>query len=165
MGDPCTSTNKETRWNETFSSPRRQRRWAALLLAGFAVRGHLIAGAVTSGAALAQVVGGDRAAAAPYKIVLSNNFLGNDWRPGMERVATLTSKLAPFKGKIQLSIQNAGATTSDQIASLNDIILSKPAAILVDASSAAALNPTLTRACNAGILVVSFDNPVTTVRL
>ena len=76
-------------------------------------------------------------------------------------MATLTSNLPPFKGKVQFSIQNAGSTTSDQIASLNDIIEGKPAAILVDASSAAALNPTLARACAAGIVVVSFDNPVT----
>jgi len=121
----------------------------------------MIGGTIASGAAQASALGRSPAAAAPYKIVLSNNFLGNDWRPEMERVAKLTAKLPPFAGKIDFSIQNAGSTTSDQIASLNDIIESKPNAILVDASSAAALNPTLTRACNAGILVVSFDNPVT----
>ena len=139
-----------------------QRRWLALLLGG-ASQSALRSWAGLSPPAQRRCPGSVRApaATAPYKIVLSNNFLGNDWRPEMERVATLTANLPPFKGKIQFSIQNAGSTTSDQIASLNDIIESKPAAILVDASSAAALNPTLTRACNAGILVVSFDNPVT----
>jgi ribose transport system substrate-binding protein len=145
----------------SFSSLRRQCRWPAVLLGSLTVGATLIAGTATSGASQAPQLVRSSEATAPYKIVLSNNFLGNDWRPEMERVATLTSNLPPFKGKIQLSIQNAGSTTSDQIASLNDIIESKPAAILVDASSAAALNPTLTRACNAGILVVSFDNPVT----
>ena len=138
-----------------------RRRLLALLLGGVTVGTTLIGGAVTSNAAVVPALARTAAATAPYKIVLSNNFLGNDWRPEMERVATLTSNLPPFKGKIQFSIQNAGSTTSDQIASLNDIIEGKPAAILVDASSAAALNPTLARACAAGIVVVSFDNPVT----
>jgi ribose transport system substrate-binding protein len=145
----------------SLSSPRRQRRWPAVLLASFTAGATMIGGTITAGAVQVPALTRTAAAAAPYKIVLSNNFLGNDWRPEMERVATLTSNLPPFKGKIDFSIQNAGSTTSDQIASLNDIIQGKPAAILVDASSAAALNPTLTRACNAGILVVSFDNPVT----
>ena len=143
------------------SSRTWQRRWPALFLGSITAAATLVGGTITSGAAPAPKAVRSQAMSAPYKIVLSNNFLGNDWRPEMERVATLTSKLPPFKGKIDFSIQNAGSTTSDQIASLNDIIESKPAAILVDASSAAALNPTLTRACKAGILVVSFDNPVT----
>jgi ribose transport system substrate-binding protein len=97
----------------------------------------------------------------PFTVVLSNNFLGNDWRPEMERIAMLTSKLPPFKGKITLRIQNAQNTTEAQIASLNDIIQSHPNAILLDAGSATALNPTVQRACAAGIIVVSFDQTVT----
>lgn len=97
----------------------------------------------------------------PYKIVLSNNFLGNDWRPQMERLAELTAKQAPFRGKISLQVVNSESTTQAQIASLNNTIASKPDAILIDAGSPTALNPTVRRACSAGIVVVSFDQPVT----
>jgi ribose transport system substrate-binding protein len=96
-----------------------------------------------------------------YKFVLSNNFLGNDWRPQMERLAQLTSQLAPFKGKIALQIVNSQTTTEAQIADLNNIIASKPDVILLDAGSPTALNPVVKRACAAGIKVISFDQPVT----
>ena len=96
-----------------------------------------------------------------YRVVLSNNFLGNDFRPQMIRLAELTSKLPPFAGKIKLDVQNSEPTTAAQVASLNNIIQSKPDAILVDAGSPTALNPAITRACAAGIKVISFDQPVT----
>jgi ribose transport system substrate-binding protein len=99
--------------------------------------------------------------AGPYKFVLSNNFLANDFRPQMERLATLTANLPPFKGKITLSLQNAQNTTAAQIQSLNAIIATHPDAILIDAGSGTALNPTVARACAAGIKVISFDQPVT----
>ena len=99
--------------------------------------------------------------AATYTFVLSNNFLGNDWRPQMERLAQLTANLAPFKGTVSLRVVNSSATTQAQIADLNNIIATKPSAILVDAGSPTALNPTLAHACAAGIKVISFDQVVT----
>jgi ribose transport system substrate-binding protein len=119
--------------------------------------------AATGGASAAggSVGAGAHAASTPYKIVLSNNFLGNDFRPEMERVAKLTANLAPFKGKISLQIVNAQNTAQAQIASLNSIIETRPNAILVDDGAGPALNPVIQRACAEHILVVSFDNPVT----
>jgi ribose transport system substrate-binding protein len=102
-----------------------------------------------------------KARARVYNFVLSNNFLGNDWRPQMEQLAKLTANLAPFKGTINLKVVNSQSTTEAQIADLNNIIQSKPDVILVDAGSPTALNPTIKRACAAGIDVISFDQPVT----
>lgn len=34
----------------------------------------------------------------PYTIYLSNNFVGNDWRQQMERVATVSVNKGPLKG-------------------------------------------------------------------
>jgi ribose transport system substrate-binding protein len=124
-----------------------------------------LAAAVIVGMTLTGSAYGQHAArpahAGPYKFVLSNNFLGNDWRPQMERLAALTARLRPFKSKVTLSIVNAQNTTQAQIQSLNAIIATHPDAILLDASSGTALNPTVTRACAAGIKVISFDQPVT----
>jgi len=92
--------------------------------------------------------------------VLSNNFLGNDWRPQVERLATLTANIAPFKGKVSMKIVNSADTNQAQISDLNNIIQSKPNVILLIPGSTTALNPTIQRACNAGILVFTLSAPV-----
>jgi ribose transport system substrate-binding protein len=95
-----------------------------------------------------------------YTFVVSNNFLGNDWRPQVERLAVLTAKYKPFKGRVTVKIVNSANTDQAQIASLNNIIATHPSAILLIAGSTTALDPTVTRACNAGIVVVTVSGPV-----
>jgi ribose transport system substrate-binding protein len=105
---------------------------------------------------------GQRATAAKkYTIYLSNNFLGNDWRQQMERVAKVSVKRGPLAGRVDLHIENVETTVQAQINSLNNIIRRKPDALLVDAGSGTALNPTLRRACAQGTIVISFDQVVT----
>lgn len=115
--------------------------------------------AVTSlSAGVAPVVAQDKA---PYVIYLSNNFVGNDWRQQMQRVAQVSVDKGPLAGRVELHIEVAEGTVQGQINSLNNIIREKPDAILVDAASDSALNPTIRRACDAGIVVISFDQVVT----
>lgn len=95
-----------------------------------------------------------------YTIYLSNNFVGNDWRQQMERVAQVSVDKGPLAGRVDLKIENVENTVQAQINSLNNIIRAKPDAILIDAASAEALNPTIKKACDAGIVVVSFDQVV-----
>src|SRR5262245_15167313 len=97
----------------------------------------------------------------PYVIYLSNNFVGNDWRQQMERVAKVSVEKGPLKGRVDLHIENVENTVQAQINSLNNIIRQKPDAILIDAGSDSALNPTIKKACDAGIVVISFDQTVT----
>jgi ribose transport system substrate-binding protein len=127
---------------------------AATLVMGFAV----LAATAVAGSALAS---SRHTAADKYTIYLSNNFLGNDWRQQMERVAKVAALKAPLAGRVDLHVENVENTVQAQINSLNNIIQRKPDAILVDAGSASALNPTLDRACKLGILVISFDQVVT----
>ena len=96
-----------------------------------------------------------------YRFVVSNNFLGNDWRPQVERLAQLTTNYPPFKGRVKVEIQNADNTVQAQIQSLNNIIQTKPDAILLIASSGTALNPTVARACAAKILVFTISSVIT----
>src|SRR5947209_2877579 len=96
-----------------------------------------------------------------YTIYLSNNFLGNDWRQQMERVAKVSVTKGPLAGRVDLKVENVENTVQAQINSLNNIIQQRPNALLVDAGSSTALNPTLQRACKLGILVISFDQIVT----
>ena len=96
-----------------------------------------------------------------YKIYLSNNFVGNDWRQQMLRSAQVAASKPPLAGRVQLTINNAEGKVEAQINALNNIIREKPDAILIDAASGDALNPTIEKACAAGIVVVSFDQVVT----
>jgi len=138
------------------AAPSGSRRWPSRLtraLAAFAIAVSGLAGFVQ-----AQDKRQDNK---PWVIYLSNNYVGNDWRQQMLRVAEISVRKGPLAGRVDLRIENADNTVQAQINSLNNIIRQKPDAILVDAASDSALNPTLKRACNAGIVVVSFDQTVT----
>jgi ribose transport system substrate-binding protein len=104
---------------------------------------------------------GATAADKVYKIYLSNNFVGNDWRQQMLRSAQVAASKPPLAGRIQLTVDNAESTIQAQINALNNIVREKPDAIVIDAGSGDALNPTIEKACAAGIVVVSFDQVVT----
>ena len=101
------------------------------------------------------------ATSGPYTMYLSNNYVGNDWRIQMQKEAEVAQNLAPFKGKVKVTVTDAPNTVPGQISSLEAIVARKPSAILVDASSPTALNPVIEQACKAGIVVVNFDQTVT----
>jgi len=122
---------------------------------------HTVALAATAIGLMAGIAGHAEAEAKKYKIYLSNNFVGNDWRQQMERVANVSVSKGPLEGRVDLKIENVENTVQAQINSLNNIIRSKPDAILIDAGSDTALNPTIKKACDAGIVVISFDQVVT----
>jgi ribose transport system substrate-binding protein len=94
-----------------------------------------------------------------FTVYVSNNYMGNQWRPQMENDAKVMAK--QMGGEINLKFANSAGTAADQIASLQTIIRDKPSAIMIDSASATALNPTIKSACAAGIIVFSFDQTVT----
>jgi ribose transport system substrate-binding protein len=96
-----------------------------------------------------------------YKIYISNNFVGNDWRQQMLRIANVVVTKPPLAGRVDLKVENVETTTQAQITSLANIIRAKPDAILIDVGSPTALNPTIEKACAAGILVITFDQVAT----
>src|SRR5689334_11645699 len=99
---------------------------------------------LTGGAlALALLAGTAAKAADTYTIYLSNNFVGNDWRQQMERVAEVAANKPPLQGRVELKIENVENNVQAQLNSLNNIIRAKPDAILIDAASDTALNPTI----------------------
>lgn len=95
-----------------------------------------------------------------FTFVVSNNFLGNNWRPQVEHLAQLTAKYKPFKGHVKVKIVNSANTVEAQNASLNDIIATKPSVILLIASDTNAHDATVERACAAGIIVVTVSGPI-----
>jgi len=99
--------------------------------------------------------------AAPFKIALSNSFMGNDWRQEMEKVAQAVASKDYFTSKASLTIINCDNTPEAQSDSIDSLVKQGYNAILVDAASPTALNPAIDRAIAAGVVVVSFDQVVT----
>ncbi len=104
-----------------------------------------------------------QAAASGNKITIyvSNNYIGNPWRAQMENAIRAIASRAPYNQTVNLVIVNSENSVTSQTASLQTIIRKKPAGILIDASSATALNPTVMAACAAGIVVYTFDQTLT----
>lgn len=94
-----------------------------------------------------------------YTIVLSNNNASQSWRQqmmnGMQHVADTV-----FADKVDYEAKVSEESASAQAASLQQIVRERPDAILVDAISPTALNGVLQQACDAGIVVVNFDQTV-----
>lgn len=98
---------------------------------------------------------------AHYTFVVSNNFLGNDYRPQLLRLAKLTASLPPFKGRVTVKVVESQPTTAAQLSDLNNIIREKPDAILLEPPDPTAVNSAIKRACDAGIVVIDVDQAAT----
>jgi len=120
-----------------------------------------IAGTAVGAALMLGLAQGATAADKTYTIYLSNNFVGNDWRQQMLRSANVAVTKPPLAGRVNLKVEVVETTVQAQINSLNNIIRAKPDAIVIDAGSGTALNPTIEKACADGIVVISFDQVVT----
>jgi ribose transport system substrate-binding protein len=94
--------------------------------------------------------------------VLINGYLANTWRPVMIRTAQLLVQRSPLNSQISsLKVIETDNTAQSQNAALNNVLLNPPKLVLIDASSPTGSNQTIQRVCQAGVTVVSFDNPVT----
>ena len=101
----------------------------------------------------------------PYNIALSNSYIGNSWRSQMVKIAQIYSQREDVKPLLEsFKISSAGNDVNAQIAQVNQMILSGVDAIVMDAASPTGMNSTIEKAASAGVLVVSFDNTVTTTK-
>ncbi len=107
--------------------------------------------------ALAQPAAGKK-----VKIALSNSYIGNKWRIEMENVFKAALAMEPFKTDVAGSVFNSGNEAAKQSQQITSLISERVDAIVVNAASPTALNGILQQAASRGILVVSFDNIVTT---
>src|SRR5579883_2357062 len=97
----------------------------------------------------------------PYTIALSNSFIGNTWRVEMENEFKGACQMPPYNTLIKCLVYNSGNDVSKQTQQIDNLISSHVDAIVLDAASPTGLNGVIQQACNAGILVVSYDNVVT----
>lgn len=97
----------------------------------------------------------------PFKIGVSNGYIGNTWRAqflsDIEQVATELKAAGDFSS---VTILNSTSGAAGQIAQVNTLINSGVDALVINPVSGEALKPVLTRARAAGILVVVADDPL-----
>ena len=113
--------------------------------------------------AATAIAGSAIAVTSDKKIAFSNNYAGNSWRQAMLKSYDIVTKKA-----VQDKIVGAADvfTTADkevptQAAQIQNLILQGYNAIVIDAGSPDALNGAVKQACDAGVVVVSFDGIVT----
>lgn len=95
-----------------------------------------------------------------YKVALSNSFMGNDWRQLMIKTTQVVAEKAPYSEKVKLDVVTCENTAEAQSASIDALVEQGYDAILINAASATALIPSIKRATEAGIVIVTFDNTV-----
>ncbi|MCF1709414.1 ABC transporter substrate-binding protein [Tabrizicola sp. J26] len=113
-------------------------------------------------AALASVACAAHADTSGKKIALSNNYAGNSWRQAMLQSWDKVTKQAVADGVVAAAdaFTTAENQATEQAAQIQNMILQGYDAIVVNAASPTALNGAIKEACDAGIVVVSFDGIV-----
>lgn len=124
-------------------------------VAAVAVAGALLAG--VAGGALAQ---GDTSG---KRIALSNNYAGNSWRQSMLKSWDKVTAQAVADGVVAEApaFTTAENDVTEQAAQIQNLVLEGYDAIVINAASPDALNGAVKEACDAGVIVVSFDGIVT----
>jgi ribose transport system substrate-binding protein len=96
------------------------------------------------------------------KIALSNNYAGNSWRQSMLKSWDKVTKKAVADGIVAAAdpFTTSENQVTEQAAQIQNLILQGYNAIVINAASPDALNGVVKQACDAGIIVVSFDGIV-----
>ncbi len=96
------------------------------------------------------------------KIALSNNYAGNSWRQAMLKSWDKVTKQAVADGVVAAAdaFTTGENQATEQAAQIQNLILQGYNAIVINAASPTALNGAVKEACDAGIIVVSFDGIV-----
>ena len=97
------------------------------------------------------------------RIALSNNYAGNSWRQAMLGSWDKVTSAAVADGVVAEApaFTTAENQVTEQAAQIQNMILEGYDAIVINAASPDALNGAVKQACDAGIVVVSFDGIVT----
>jgi ribose transport system substrate-binding protein len=114
----------------------------------------LLAITVGAGSAMAET--------SKMRIALSNNYAGNSWRQAMLKSWDKITKKAVADGIVAEApaFTTAENQVTEQAAQIQNLILQGYNAIVINAASPTALNGVVKQACDAGIVVVSFDGIV-----
>ena len=109
------------------------------------------------------LIGAAHADTKKMRIAFSNNYAGNSWRQAMLKSYDIVTKKAVADGIVAAAdvFTTADKEVPTQAAQIQNLILQGYNAIVINAASPDALNGAIKQACDAGIVVVSFDGIVT----
>lgn len=105
--------------------------------------------------------GGSSDSGDKFKIALSLSYTGNDWQDGAANLVKAAAASDDYKDKVDLQVDIAGTEVTKQIQTLNNEIAAGVDAIIVYPISPTALNSTIKKACDQGIIVIAYDSLVT----
>ena len=92
-------------------------------------------------------------------IALSNSFYGNTWRQQMVTAFEEAAEQAKASGAIaDYVVMNGDGSVVQQNSQMAELILRGVDVIAINAASETAVNGIIERACEAGIIVISFDS-------
>jgi ribose transport system substrate-binding protein len=114
-----------------------------------------LASTILAGSAFADTSG--------MRIAFSNNYAGNSWRQAMLKSYNIVTQKAVADKVVKAAdvFTTADKEVPTQAAQIQNLILQGYNAIVINAASPDALNGAVKQACDAGIVVVSFDGIVT----
>jgi len=98
----------------------------------------------------------------PFTLGLSNSFIGNAWRTQMLQMFEAWAarpEIAPLIEEV--IVVSTGEDVEAQIAAMDNMIALGVDAIILNAATPTGFDAVISRAADAGIIVVSFDNIVT----
>src|ERR1700730_17696644 len=104
-----------------------------------------------------------RADTKSMRIAFSNNYAGNSWRQAMLKSYDIVTKKAVADKVVCAAyvFTTADKEVPAEAGQIQNLILQGYDAIVINASAPDALNGAIKQACDAGIVVVSFDGIVT----
>jgi ribose transport system substrate-binding protein len=113
--------------------------------------------------ALAAFSGAAVADTSDKRIALSNNYAGNSWRQAMLTSWETVTGAAVSEGVVAAAdaFTTGENSATEQASQIQNMILQGYDAIVLNAASPTALNGAVKEACDAGVIVVSFDGVVT----
>src|ERR1700752_4956420 len=119
--------------------------------------------ALLAAVASVALIGTVHADTKTMRIAFSNNYAGNHGRQAMLKSYDIVTKKAVADGIVAAAdvFTTADKEVPTQAAQIQNLILQGYDAIVINASSPDALNGAIKQACDAGIVVVSFDGIVT----
>ncbi|HET8522926.1 MAG TPA: sugar ABC transporter substrate-binding protein [Thermomicrobiales bacterium] len=97
----------------------------------------------------------------PFKVALSNSYIGNVWRTQMMQMAQAFVKHEDIASRIaSFQMNSSGTDDSAQIGAIEDMISQGAQAIVIDANTPGGQVNVLEQARADGIVIVAFDNTV-----
>lgn len=99
------------------------------------------------------------AAAGPFKVALSNAYIGNEWRRQFAAAYDRAAQEMVERGLFAefSSVHGSDNSVPAQLAAISDMVLQGNQGILVNCSSGSQVNGVIEQAADAGITVVSVD--------